>query len=171
MNNILIGVLVLGLLFGGFAGTKISNLNPFKSSKVVEKSEGYKEEIYNDRIKGIEYRLEEKFKNQKPSNSSESIGSRIGRFIDNSFKLIIGFIIFGVVLLFLTGFNIFKWIKKLIEKLKLTQRALKQTSEGVQKAKQFMNGEKKTLLDALEKSQDEDVKKFLRQFKDENNIK
>lgn len=170
-NSLMIGVLVFGLLFGAFGGAKISNLNPFKSSGVTQKSEGSKEEYFNDKIKGIEYRLKEQTKNQQPSNAGNSIGMRIGRFIDNSIQLIIGFIIFGFVLLFFTGINVFRWVKNILTQLNAHRKALKQVVTGVQVAKQTMNGDKEKLQIALATEMDSDAKKLISDIKHAEGLK
>lgn len=171
-TNILIAVMVLGILFGGFTGAKISSLNPFKGSpKAVEKSEGHKEEYFRDKIKGIEYGSKETYKNQNPkSTGSETIGQRIGNVIDSSLRIIIAFGLFALAVLFLTGINLFKYVKNLVKNLNETRKALRQTVSGVQEAKGKMNGEKEILRQALKDKQDEDTKVLIQKLKNGDSV-
>ena len=165
MNNFLI-LLVVGALLGMFGGNAISKLNPFKVSRTqVVKQESSKEEYFRDKVKGFEYRMREKNKGQTPTNARTSIGSSIGQFIDNSFKLVIGFFVVGLVVLFLTGINIFKWTKNILVQLNSTRKALKQTVKGIEKAKPKLNGNDNILKNELAKGMDEESKLLIDEIK------
>lgn len=166
MGNQMIILLVIGGLLGLFGGNAISKLNPFKAGRVaVVKQESQREEYFRDKVKNIEYRMTERSKNQAPSNAGTSIGSRVGRFVDNSLKLIIGFFILGIILLFLTGINIFKFTKNIIIKLNSTRKALKQTVQGIEKAKPKLNGNENILKTELAKGMDEESKLLIDEIK------
>lgn len=166
MNNLLIGVLVFGLLFGGFAGSKVSKIFPsFNNSRVVEKSQSDREEYFRDKVKGIEYRYTEKTKNQSPAK--QTLGQKVGSIIDNFFQLIIGIFIFLLVGSFILGINLFKFVTGLIRKTRELGKALKQTVHGVEKAKIKMNGEKEILKEALKDKQDASTKKLISEIKNE----
>lgn len=166
-GQLLIMVLVVGILFGGVGRGFLSKINPFKAKTVaVQKDQGVKEEYFKDKIKGIEYRYKETHKSQntQPATSG-TLGQRIGNFIDSSIRLIIGFIIFGIILLFLTGINIFKYVKRILIELNAHRRALKQTIKAVDSAKPKLNGEDKTLKAELAKFQDEETKILINKIK------
>lgn len=164
-NYLLIGALVFGLFFGFSGKNIISNLNPFKSSAQVQKSENEKEEYFRDQIKGIEYRVKEKSKNQTPSNTGNSIGMRIGRFIDSSIQLVIGFFVVGLVILFLTGFNLFKFVSNKLKQLNNYRKTLKQTVQAIENAKPKMNGSEEILKTELSKSMDTESKRLIDDLK------
>ena len=174
MNTVFIAVLVMGLLFGGFTGAKLSSLNPFKSSKIVERSEGQKQEYFKDTIKGYEYRYEEKYKNQAPSPSGGTVGQKVGnwvaKLIDTSLTLIIIFIILGFALLYFTGINIFKKFINLNNKVKTFKKSVVQTVAGIEVAKSKMNGEKEILKAGLDAKQDNDVKTLIDKIKNGEEI-
>lgn len=173
MNYMTIGVLVMLFLSGGIVGSKINSLNPFKSNNkvYVQKSKTSRIEYYKDRVKGFEHRIEERSENKTPIAKNLTVGQTVGSFIDNSFQLLLWYFFGGIAVLLLTGFNIFKWTKKKLYELNMYRKSSIQTSKAIQIAKKKMNGETKKLLDALDSTQDEDVKTFIRKFKDENNIR
>jgi len=166
MNNIvLVTVLILGLMVGTSGGNFISKLNPFSGSRThVEKSETQREEYFRDKVKGIEYRVEERTKNRTPSSSSASIGSKVGSFIDSSLNFIIGFFIVGVILFLFFGVNIFRYVKRI-------GKTLKQVIIGIQKSKEKMNGEKEILRQSLSSELDADSKKVISDIKHKGGLK
>jgi len=171
-SELLIIVLVAGVLFGGLGGLKVAKLNPFSRTKAagsIQKDEGRKSEYYRDKIKGVEYRNEETYKNQNNTNlaGSDTIGSKIGRFIDSSIRLIIFVLIGGLILFFVTGINIFKRFKQIGKEIYQYKKALKQTVKAVDVAKPKMNGEAKILKDLLAMKQDEDTKNLIAKLKNE----
>jgi hypothetical protein len=172
MNNVLIGVLLFGLLLGGLGGSNLAKLNPFgglSRPKAVQKSEGQREEYFRDRIKGIEYRFSENIKEQNRENSESpsTIGGSIGAFIDSSIQFIIIFVIGGLLLLFFTGFNVFKYVKVMKQRLMETRKALKQTIKAVEKAKPKMNGDSQVLKTELKNAHDEASDLLIRKLKNE----
>jgi len=167
--NAQIMVVVFLLVFGGFAGSKISSLNPFsnKNKVAIAKSESSKEEYFRDKVKQIEYRSKESYKNKTPVVTKRTIGDTIGNFIDTSLRLLFFLGIFGIGLaLFATDRFV-----RVIKKLKSTSKTLVQVVRGNQKAKNVMNGEKKKLDSALKEELDEESKKIVSDIKHENNIK
>lgn len=162
MDKVLIGTLVFGLLFGGLAGSKLSNLNPFSSKNkvAVETSDYQKRETFRDKVKGIEHTYEERSKNKIPHVQKETIGQKVGRIIDNFIGLLIISFIFGILIFVFTGINIFNYIKKLTT-------ALRQTVKGIDKAKTKLNGQEKVLKDELSKSQDAETKKIVGNMKND----
>ena len=144
-------LLVVGLLFGGLGGLKLASLNPFKAKAgITQKDEGQKSEFYRDKIKGIEFRSEERYKMQnKGAVTGNSIGSKIGSFIDSSIQMIIYVVIIGFLLLFFTGINIFKRFKKIANDAIRYRKALKQTVKAIDVAGPKMNGEDKVLREWL----------------------
>ena len=161
-------LLVVGLIFGGLGGLKLASLNPFKAKAgIVQKDEGHKTESYRDKIKGIEWRSEERYKmqNKGTTPSGGSIGSAIGNFIDKSIQLIIFVTIAGVILFFVTGINIFKRFKQIAQDANRYRKALKQTIKAVDVASPNMNAEDKILKAMLAMKQDEDTKKLISEIK------
>jgi len=164
-------ILVVGLLFGGLGGLKLGNINPFKSKAGVatQKDEGNKSEYYRDKVKGIEYRSEERYKIQNKASiaGSNTIGAKIGNFIDKSIQLILFVIIGGIILFFVTGINIFKRFAEIAAEAKRYRKALKQTIKAVDVASPKMNGEDKVLKALLAMKQDEDTKNLINEMKNE----
>lgn len=131
-NQFLMAVVVMSMLGGGLLGSKLTSLNPFSSrNKVaIAKSESSKEEYFRDKVKGIEYRAKESYKNRTPVVSKRTVGERIGNFIDKSFQLLIFLAIGGFALFLLTGINILKVIKRLKNALTSTTKTLTQVIRG-----------------------------------------
>jgi len=168
-GQVLLIVLVVGIVFGGFSGNILSKLNPFKAKPgIMQKEQGNKEEYFRDKIKGIEYRSKETHKYQNRENSGNAtVGQKVGNFIDSSIQFIIFFIIGGLALLYFTGFNIFKRFRNLLKDLKAHKRALKQTVKAVDIAKPKLNGEDRVLKEELAKAQDEATKILINKMKNE----
>jgi len=168
-NQFLIAIVVMSLLGGGLLGSKISSLNPFSSKNkvAVAKSESTKEEYFRDKIKGVEYRAKESYKNKTPVVTKRTLGQILGNFIDKSLRLLIFLSIAGIALFWFTGINIINVFKR----LKRTTKALTQVIRGTQEAKKKMNGEQEKLRSALKEELDEDSKKIVKDIKMDNNIK
>jgi hypothetical protein len=167
---LLAGAVIFGMLFGGMGMSKLGKLNPFKAKAgIVQKEEGNTSEFYRDKIKGIEYRSETRHKAQNSQNTavSNTIGSRIGNFIDSSIQLIMFILIGGTILLLLTGINIFKYIKKVTVNANRYRKALKQTVKAVDKAKVKLNGSYQFLSEELRDKHDDDTENLIREMKNE----
>lgn len=158
MGNQFIIMLVVGSLLGLFGGNAINKLNPFKAGKVaVVKNESHREEYFRDKVKGIEYRVNEKNKDQAPAK--QTIGQSIGSFIDKSIKLII----LGFVVSLFFGVNIFGYVLRL-------RKTVRQLVVGTANAKKELNGEGKILTTNLAKVMDSDAKKMVNEIKNEKSI-
>jgi len=162
-------IVVMLLLFGGLAGAKVSSLNPFSSKNkvAIAKSESSKKEYFRDKVKGIEYRAEESYKNKTPVVTKRTLGDKIGNFIDKSFQLLVFLGFAGVALFFFTGINIINVFKRLNK----TRKALIQVVRGTQEGKKKMNGEQEKLRSALKEELDEESKRIVSDIKHDNNIK
>lgn len=164
MGNQFLILLVVGALLGFGGRGVLSNLNPFKASKVaVVKQESHREEYFRDKVKGIEYRMTERNKGSTPVK--QTLGQSIGNFVDKSIKAIITFFVLGVMLFLFTGINIFKHVRRLKGLLVRKTKALRQTISGIQEAKIKMKGEKEILLETLKDKQDEDTKLLIKEIK------
>ena len=170
MSNFLIGALVIGVLLGGFGGSAISKLNPFKDTGKVSvvKQETQREEYFKDQIKGIEYRIKEKGQSQAPVK--QTLGGKIGSVIDNSFRMVISFLLITLAVFFFTGINIVKVILDLRRKVTAYRKTLTQTVVGVQNAKTKLNGSKDVLKNELAIAMDSDSKKLIDEVKHEKSI-
>lgn len=168
-GQMLLILLAVGVLVGGVGGMKIGNIFSPKARVAVQKDEGQKSEHYRDKIKGIEFRSEERYKmqNKGAANASATIGGKIGTFIDSSIQMIIYVVIIGVALLFFTGINIFKRFKELAQDSLKYRKALKQTVKAIDVAGPKMNGEAKTLREWLARKQDEATENIIREMKNE----
>jgi hypothetical protein len=173
-GQMLIILLVGAFLFGGIGGAKISGLNPFKGNKAqkqsVQKAEESKEEYFKDKIKGIEYRAKESSKSQNKEAvgvANATIGQRVGDIIDSSLRLIITFIVVGFLILFFTGFNIFKKVRALAKKANTYRKGLKQTVKAIAKAKGTMNGEYSKLAVELKDTHDDETEGIVKEMKNE----
>lgn len=163
-------LMVAMLLFGGLGGLKIGKLfGGGRKAVAVQKDEGNKSVTFRDKIKGIEYRSEERYKmqNKGAANSGGTIGSSIGAFIDKSIQIIIYTVIIGFALLFFTGINIFKRFKKIASDAMRYRKALKQTVKAIDIAGPKMNGEEKTLREWLSRKQDDESENLIREMKNE----
>jgi hypothetical protein len=171
------GAAIFGMLFGGMGITKLGKLNPFKAKAgIVQKDEGRTSEFFRDKIKGIEYRSETQHKSQNTQNAavSNTIGSKIGRFIDSSIQLIMFVLIAGTILLFLTGINIFKGFRRLGKAAQEAaveanryRKGLKQTVKAIKESKEKLNGEYEILAGSLRDTHDDETEAIVKQMKNE----
>lgn len=169
-GQIMIILLVVGLLFGGLGGLRLAKIfSPRRKAAIVQKDEGHKSISFKDKIKGIEWRSEERYKMQNKATGAESgtIGARIGNFIDKSIQIIIFVVIGGIILFFVTGINIFKRFAELAKEAKKYRKALKQTVKAIDVASTKMGGEDNVLKAALSDKQDEDSEILIKQIKNE----
>ena len=169
MNNAFVIVAIIGILFGGFGATQLSKLNPFSSKNKVHyhKSESRTNQYYRDKVKGVEWQIEERHENKVPTQQKQTFGAKLGNFVDASWKLLIWFGIFSLVLAYFTGFKTWVFIRNLIHDRNRHRKGLRQSIAGIEKAKPKMNGELGILKDALRDKQDADTKKLIAELKNE----
>jgi hypothetical protein len=168
-GQMLLILLAAGVIFGGIGGMKVGSIFKSKARVAVQKDEGQKSEYYKDKIKGVEFRSEERYKmqNKGAATANATIGGKIGSFIDSSIQMIIYVVIIGVALLFFTGINIFKRFKELAQDSLRYRKALKQTVKAIDVAGPKMNGEEKVLREWLSRKQDEATENVIRELKNE----
>lgn len=109
------------------------------------------------------------YKNYEDSYSQKERSYTLQERVGNFFRSLAGWSFWGVILLiFLCPSLLGLIVGRLFEGVYgMGSKALRQVSSAIQKSK----SESPTLITELEKSTDEDTRKFLKEFKEKNNIK
>jgi len=159
-NQLMIGMLVFAMLSGTVGGIGLSKMFRGNKSANVAKSEQNREEYFRDKVKGIEYKMKEGYKNQTPVKTT--LGQKLGNLVDN----FIGLFVVGAIFVFFLMPGVF-WgvVNRLRHSLKVHRNALKQTIDGIEKAKPKLNGEEEKLKEALRDKQDTATKKIVADLK------